>query len=367
MSKKPGEQSDPDMGFESKMKYSMELKAYEKACKVDPDVRSFDEGVKERTGRVIHSLAKGVEVRSMSLETLRETTNCLLEMDQEVVKVLLGCKEDIWKNQDLFKLVEEYFENSLQTLDFCTVLENCLRRARDNQLIIQIALQQLPAQGPPSETQCQKILEELKNFKSTGSPFSEDFFKHFESVYKRHTEMLEKLQQQRKKLDKKLKHVRAWRKVSRIIFVATFAAVLICSVVAAAIAAPSVAAAVAAVVPIASGGRWVDSYWKKYEDAIKIQREVITGMHVGTFIAIKDLESIRALVDNLEQMISSVLTDIDFCSKEDAFQLGIERIKRKQESFMQDIEDLERHVDRCGRDVRQARTVVVQKMIRPAA
>jgi hypothetical protein len=210
------------------------------------------------------------------------------------------------------------------------------------------------------------MLEELKNFKTAGSPFSEDFFKHFESVYKRHTEMLEKLQLQRKKLDKKLKHVRAWKKVSSIIFVATFAAVLICSVVAAAIAAPPVAAALAAVVPIASVGRWVDSYWKKYEDAIKIQRVAVTAMHAGTFIAIKDLDSIRVLVDNLEQMISSILTDADFCSREDAFQLGIERIKRKQESFMQDIEDLAQHVDRCGRDVRQARTVVVQKMIRPA-
>lgn len=366
MSKKPGEQSEPQMGFESKMKYSMELKAYEEACRADPDVKNFDEAVKERTGKVIHSLAKGVQVRSLSLETLRETTTCLLEMDQEVVKVLLGCKEDIWKNHDLFELVEEYFENSLQTLDFCTVLENCLRKARDNQLIIQVALQQIPAQGPPSEAQCKKMLEELSNFKSAGSPFSEDFFKHFESVYKRHTQMLEKLQLQRKKLDKKLKHVRVWRKVSSVIFVATFTAVLICSVVAAAIAAPPVAAALAAVVPIASLGKWVDSYWKKYEDAIKLQREAITGMHVGTFIAIKDLETIRVLVDNLEQMINSILSDIDFCSREqDAFRLGIGRIKRKQESFMQDIEDLAQHVDRCSRDVRQARTVVVQRMIRP--
>ncbi|MCI93240.1 UPF0496 protein, partial [Trifolium medium] len=58
--------------------------------------------------------------------------------------------------------------------------------------------------------------------------------------------MLEKLQLRKGKLDKKLKQIRTWRKVSFIIFVATVAAVLICSVVAAAVASPHVAAAVAA-------------------------------------------------------------------------------------------------------------------------
>ena len=60
MSEKPGEQSEPQMGFESQMKYSMELKAYKEACKADPDVKNFDEAVKQRTGKVIHSLAKGL-------------------------------------------------------------------------------------------------------------------------------------------------------------------------------------------------------------------------------------------------------------------------------------------------------------------
>ena len=63
-------------------------------------------------------------------------------MNQEVVKVILECKKDIWKNQELFELVEEYFENSLQTLDFCTALEKCLKRARDSQLFVLVALQQ---------------------------------------------------------------------------------------------------------------------------------------------------------------------------------------------------------------------------------
>eukprot|EP01018_Ginkgo_biloba_P031920 Gb_10039 [translate_table: standard] len=362
------EEKAPDV-LEGKSKYSVELSAYEEACKADPDVRSFDDALQARTGRVIHALANGVEVHSLSFESLKEVTSALLEMDQEVVKVLLDCKRDIWSNPDLFKLVEEYFENSLQTLDFCTMLEKCLKRARDNQLIIQVALQQIPADGgQPSELQYKKMLEELSNFRTAGSPFSEDFFEHFQSVYRRHLQMLEKLHARRSKLDKKLKSVRAWRKVTNVIFAATFATVLICSVVAAAMAAPPVAAALAAAtsVPLASMGKWVNSLWKKYEDAIKGQREVISAMHAGTFVAIKDLDNIRVLVDRLEIEIDSILSNIDFClGNQAAVQIGIEEIKRKQESFMKTMEDLGEHVDHCSRDIRLARTLVVQRIIKP--
>jgi hypothetical protein len=58
----------------------------------------------------------------------------------------------------------------------------------------------------------EKTLEELKNFKDAESPFSEDFFKMFQSVYKQQMLMLEKLQLRKNKLDKKLKSIHTWRK-----------------------------------------------------------------------------------------------------------------------------------------------------------
>jgi len=363
MSKTPGNQSEAQVDLKSKMKYS--VRAYEKTCKVDPDVKKFDEVLQTQTGHTIHALANGFEVRSVSLESLREIIDCLLEMDKEVIKVLWDCEEDIWNNPLLFKLVEEYFENSLQTLDFCTELENSLKKARNNQLIIQNALKQIPLEGPPLEAQCKKMLEEFNHFKTAGNPFSEDFAKHFDSIRRRHTQMLMKLQRQKKTMYKKLRRIRAWRKVSSIIFVATFAAVLICSVVAAAIFAPPIAAAIAAVVPIVSTGKWIDSYWKKYEDAIKVQRKTVTAMEVGTIIVIPDLDSIRVLVENLEDNIDSILKDIDFYSREeDALRLRIEVIKEKQESFMKAIQDLADSVDQCSRDIRKARTMLLQKMTR---
>ncbi|XP_077224321.1 UPF0496 protein 1-like [Tasmannia lanceolata] len=370
LSKKSGE-SPPVLQVNNELLYSIGLSSYEAACQIDPELQTFDSSLQARTNRVINTLAVGVEVgvevRSLSFDSLKEVTGCMLEMNQEVVKIILDYKKDIWKNQELFELVEEYFENSLQTLDFCTALEKCLKRARDSQLIIHVALQQFEEEDGIGNKNYLRTMEELKNFKSAGDPFTEEFFQVFQSVYKQQLSMLEKLQLRKSKLDKKLKSVKAWRKVSSIIFAAAFASVLICSVVAAAIAATPVAAALAAAtaIPLGSMGKWFDSLWRGYEVALRGQKEIISTMQVGTFVAIKDLDSIRVLVDRLENEINSLLENADFALKdEDAVKFGIEEIKKKLGLFMKSIEDLGEHADRCSRDIRRARTVVLQRIIK---
>ncbi|XP_031267053.1 UPF0496 protein At4g34320-like [Pistacia vera] len=360
MSKKPAEASSSQ--------FTTELISYEAACRLDADLQTFDTTLQERTSHVINTLAVGVEVRALSFDSLKEVTECLLEMNQEVVKVILECKKDIWKSQELFELVEEYFESSLQTLDFCTSLEKCLKRARDSQLLILVALQQFEEENNEmgAGQRYVRTLEELKNFKAAGDPFTEDFFQIFQSVYKQQVSMLVKLQLRKNKLDKKLKYIHSWRKVSSIIFAATCATVLICSVVAAAMAAPPVAAALAAAssIPLGSMGKWIDSLWKNYENALKGQKEVITSMQVGTYIAIKDLDNIRVLIDRIEIEIEALLQNVDFVIEEEAVKIGIEEIKKKLGVFMKNVEDLGVQADTCSRDIRRARTVVLQRIIK---
>ncbi|KAK6136809.1 hypothetical protein DH2020_029444 [Rehmannia glutinosa] len=343
-----------------------QLSSYEAACKLDADLQTFDTTLQARTNNVINALAAGVEVRALSFDSLKEVTECLLEMNQEVVKVILDCKKDIWKNQELFELVEEYFENSLKTLDFCSALEKCLKSARDRQLLVHIALQHFEEEEK-GQFGYFKTLEELRSFKNLGDPFTDDFFQIFQSVYKQQMLMLEKLHLKKNKLDKKLKCIHAWRKVSSIIFAATFAAVLICSVVAAAMAAPPVAAALAAAtsVPLGSMGRWIDSLLKNYENAVKGQKEVINCMSVGTYITIKDLDNIRVLVDKLEIEIESLLTSADFaCINEKGVRFAVEEIKKKLVVFMKNVEELGAQADNCSRDIRRARTVILQRIIK---
>ncbi|KAJ6927170.1 hypothetical protein NC651_011291 [Populus alba x Populus x berolinensis] len=366
VSKRPAEASSSDINLNNNLQYTIELSSYEAACRLDNDLQSFDTTLQARTNHVINTLAVGIEVRALSFDSLKEVTECLLEMNQEVVKVILEYKEDIWKNQELFELVEEYFENSLQTLDFCAALEKSLKRARDSQLLILVALKQFEEEGEAGEREYVRTLEELKNFKAAGDPFTDEFFQNFQSVYRLQITMLEKLKLRKNKLDKKVKCIHAWRKVSSTIFVAAFATVLICSVVAAAMTAPPVAAAVAAAstIPLGSMGKWIDSLWKNYENAVKGQKEVISTMQVGTYVAIKDLDIIRVLIDRLEIEIEALMRTTDFAIEHGAVKVAMEEIKKKLGVFMKNVEDLGALADTCSRDIMRARTVVLQRIIK---
>ncbi|KAG5241288.1 hypothetical protein OIU76_024488 [Salix suchowensis] len=348
-----------------------DLSSYEDACKRDPELQSFDATLHERTNHVINNLAAGVEIRSLG--SFKEVTNCLLEMNQDVVKVILESKEDIWNNPELFGLVEEYFKNSVKTLEFCTALESSLKRAQNSQLIIQLAIKQfeeeVEMQDGAVEKKFEKTVEGLQKFKAAGDPFTPQFFPLFQSVYEQQVSMLKKLLSRKKKLDKKLKSMKTWRRVSNVLFVSAFVSVLIFSVVAAAVAAPPVVTALAGAmaVPIGSVGKWCNSLWNRYEKALKEEKGLVSSMLFGTCFTIKDMDSIRVLVNKFQVEIESLLNNADIAIREeDAVKLVIDEIKTKMAVFMEIIEDLAVHADKCNRDISQARTVILNRILKYA-
>ncbi|XVF61969.1 hypothetical protein PTKIN_Ptkin08bG0178200 [Pterospermum kingtungense] len=350
-----------------------DLSSYESACRNDPALQQFDATLHERTNFVIGTLAASMGGQSLSFDSLKEVTGCLLETNREVANIILECQQDTWNNKDLFSLVKEYFENSKKTLDFCTALENCLRRARHNQLIIQLAVKYFEEEvGLPLGTDEQKFvktLEELRKYKAAKEPFPKEFFLLFDAVRRQQEQMLGKLLDQKRKLDKKLKSLKTWRRVSNVLFVATFVSVLIFSVVAAAIAAPPVVTALAGAmaVPIGSVGKWCNWLWKRYENELKEQKQLIATVEIGARVTIYDMENIRVLVGRLEIEIESLLHIADFALTEEdavAVKLAIEEIRKKLEASMETIEKLARQADMCGRDIRMARTLILQKMMK---
>ncbi|EYU41176.1 hypothetical protein MIMGU_mgv1a022893mg [Erythranthe guttata] len=124
-------------------------------------------------------------------------------------------------------------------------------------------------------------------------------------------------------------------KVSSVIFAATLAAVLICSVV---------AAAAATSIPLGSMGKWIDSLLLNYENAVKGpgKKEMVDCMNVGTYmLQLKILDKIRVSIERLEIDIESMLKNADFA-------LGGEGAQ----------------ADNCCRDIRRARTVILQRIIK---
>ncbi|KAB2604534.1 hypothetical protein D8674_042034 [Pyrus ussuriensis x Pyrus communis] len=104
------------------------------ACKLDPGSQLFDVNLQQRTSRVIHSLSAGLEVWSPSLDSLKDTRKwcqCDSRMQEGYMETVNKCSL-LWRNT----------LRSLQMLNFCTSLKQCLERALNNQLIIQAAIGQ---------------------------------------------------------------------------------------------------------------------------------------------------------------------------------------------------------------------------------
>lgn len=120
--------------------YTTELRSYEEACKEDTELQSFDSCLQARTNKVMSTLATDVEVRSLSFDSLKEVTGCLMEMNQDVVKMILNYKEEIWMHTQLFELVRDYLETSKKTLGFCATLKKCLDLAMGSHTMIINAL-----------------------------------------------------------------------------------------------------------------------------------------------------------------------------------------------------------------------------------
>ncbi|XP_010484603.1 PREDICTED: UPF0496 protein At5g66675 [Camelina sativa] len=360
--------------------YSADLSAYNSACREDPDLQSFDSSLHQRTNRVINSLASGSETRSLSFDALIEVSGCLLEMNQEVVRFIIESKEDAWDNKDLTCLVNAYFDSSIKTLDFCNAVDSCVKRARIGQMLLQFALKQFEMEEssgtnnnksaePRVANKYAKTLEELNKFKASGDPFDGDFFMLFESVYEQQVMLLEVLHKQKRKLDKKLKNIKHWKKISNVVFVTTFVSVLIFSVVAAAVAAPPVVTAVAAAlaVPIGSIGKWCNHLWKKYETAVKGQKDIVLSMRIGAYVTMKDMDNIRVHVDKLKIEMESMMQKVDFALKEKeeevAVRLSMHEISKKFDVFTERIEEVGENAAKCSKDITLARTIVLRHIL----
>ncbi|KAK3416088.1 hypothetical protein EUGRSUZ_H01920 [Eucalyptus grandis] len=289
-----------------------------------------------------------------------------LEMDHEVAKIIL---ESTWNDKELIHLVDYYFNHCLRILGFYTSLGTCLGLARDNQSRIQLAIMHYEEERGENVggEKYVKTLQDLQRLREAGGPFTYEFSMLFNSVWEQQAEMLQKLQA-REKLDKELKSAQTWRRVTIAIFVTVFMSALILSVVAVAKAWKPVVIALAAGLPapIATAGKWCDSWWKKYRRERKGKKELIDLMNAGTRISINDLVTIRLLVSKLGTEIESILQNAGFIlgeEQEEAMKLGMREIKKRAEVFMKTMEDLSTQADKSSHEIHRARTVILQRII----
>jgi hypothetical protein len=68
--------------------YTKDLRSYEESCKKDPRLQLFDDKLRQRTNHVVNSLAT-VNFDIRSLDPFKDVTNCLLNLNQDVVNFIL--------------------------------------------------------------------------------------------------------------------------------------------------------------------------------------------------------------------------------------------------------------------------------------
>ncbi|GJU61167.1 UPF0496 protein-like protein [Tanacetum coccineum] len=324
-------------------------------------LQSFDSTLQSPTNRVISILAAD---HSLSLHSLSIVIKTSLDTDQDALKRILEYETDAWNHDELFSLVKDYLETSIQTLDFCKSIEDCLMHATSSVSFLQTAIDQYDEDANHLNT-----LEQFNKFKASDNPFSHEFLASFRSIYGKQVLLLNKLRIHTDEVVKKLDSVKTWRRLSNAIFVTTFSTVLICSVVAAVVAAPPLVAALAAaatLVPLGSMGKWVDSLWQKYEKELRYHKNTMNMMKVQCDVfVIKDLENIKAIVDRMEIKMDGMLKSADFVIEEgveEAVAIGVDEMKNPVKEFARMMDDLNDQSVKSISDIKRATTMILEEL-----
>ncbi|KAL2651327.1 hypothetical protein R1flu_019455 [Riccia fluitans] len=337
----------------------------------DPDLKKFDNGMKQRTEKVLGSLENGMKHGGLELSVLEDVTNGLLGMNEDVVNYILECDLDVWANEEMKELVTDYFRNSLEALDFCTVLETCVQQAKYNQVwCIDTALKKMPEDGSPSDEACSEILAELDRFLEAKNPFSE-FQDLFKAVHERQRKLQEKLAEKRRRYHRKERNLRVMKKITTVILTASCVSLVVCAAVAMAVASPVLAggATAAASLPFDAMHSWLNKLWAHYEQRIRTERGIVDAAHWGTWVAIKDLDTMETEVRRLKSEIEAFSRNIEFAKERGdslAVQNSIRMIRKKNEQFVKQLDDLSAHVNECINRIIKARGVVLDRIKPPS-
>ncbi|KAF3488681.1 hypothetical protein F2Q69_00055031 [Brassica cretica] len=309
-------------------KYSSDLEYYTSFCQQDSDLKTFDSSLHQRTISVMKSLAnQAARSQSISQGTLMEVYEFPLDLNRDVISATPSIT---------------------------------------SQLIIRYAVKQFEAESVDTDNKKNKYaktLEELSKFKAMGDPFDGEFLTQCESVYEQQVLLLEELGKLKAKLDKKQRNVKIWRRLSSVVFITAFVSALILSVAAPAMSAPVVLTVVASGLstPIDVVGKWCNEMWKKYENAVRRQRELVLSVETGARvnkIARKNYES------KLRIRISSVLETVEFAVEREedevAMILAVQEIKKIVDGLTDKIKEVGQHAAMFSGLIAVGRLVVLK-------
>ncbi|KAK4741721.1 hypothetical protein SAY87_025309 [Trapa incisa] len=99
---------------------------------------------------------------------------------------------------------------------------------------------------------------------------------------------------------------------------------------------------------------------------LKGQRGLVSSMQVGTYVVIKDMDNNLQLVNTLESEIRAMVeaARVPWGADDVEMKLSIVKIKKRLALSKEMVEELGKATGKCCREIRKARMVVVQGVIK---
>ncbi|KAD3067619.1 hypothetical protein E3N88_35499 [Mikania micrantha] len=258
----------------------------------DVKVQGFDQTLQVRADNVISNLDPVVKERATSFAKGM--------INQNVEKLAL------YSVAKLVNLVKDYQDINNQALGLSNSLRTCLKRLKETHHSILECVRHV---------HYEKTLVHLKSLKAAGDPFTQDFFKIFNFVYRRQIAFLEKLQRKKVKLCKKLDQTWFTKRVNSVL----------------------------------------KAYKNKETEGHK---EAIVFMQVVCYRGIMNMGKIQFLVNRLQMDVENFMRNAEFAIKmKDAVEYVTDNMTDKLNSFLRNTGALEDMMNVYTVDIQNAKTV----------
>ncbi|XP_068658213.1 UPF0496 protein At1g20180-like [Aristolochia californica] len=293
----------------------------------------------------------------------------LLEPVQESIAVILD-SAIFSRNSDLKKLVRDYFEISAEASRICTSLLDGVRQTQSNHRYIQKALELMKEKdGSSPQDYKYPAMAELDSFNLLKNPFATTNQNVFNLIHERYSAMLLHLKSKKKKVARKIKLIKYLNKGSQIALTAA-CGVLATVVVILAVHTLSgllVGPALFSCSPLRLKKKITKLPFLNLKSRfLRKLREQLDVAAKGTYILNRDFDTMSRLVERLHDEIEHNKAIIRFCleRREDKFPLQevVKELKKTDEAFMKQVEELEEHVYLCLVTINKARVLVIKEV-----
>ncbi|XP_058091097.1 UPF0496 protein At1g20180-like [Magnolia sinica] len=292
-----------------------------------------------------------------------QLSQTLLQPGQETIAHVLESAV-FFKNSDLKDLVLDYFNVSAEASRICSYLLQSINQTQSNHQFIQNALEII---GDYSPDQFESVISELDAFRVLNNPFSNVNGRNFKVINERYSSILHHLKSRRRKVTRKIKAIKYFKQGSRICLTVACGAVAVVAVVLAVhtLAGLLLGPAIFCFSPPHLKKKFLP-FRSLRSRLLKKQKEQLDVAAKGTYILNRDFDTMSRLVTWVHDEIEHNKAMIEFCieRREDKYpvQEVIKELRKSDEGFRKQVNELEEHVYLCLVTINRARIQVVKEI-----